>query len=149
MSTKPSISRRGFVAMNAAGAAMAAMPAVAATPAAVEAVTPVGPFNWITSGAAELSVHVGQRFRFQDEDGHSTVMRLIEVSAVDSGADRPAHLPRTEGVVAVFDGPDIAPLAEAGHRLYRVGAAGLGRADVMAGPVPRRDGSNVIEIVLN
>ncbi|KIC47793.1 hypothetical protein [Tateyamaria sp. ANG-S1] len=151
MSTKTSLTRRGFVARQVAGAAtVAALPAThamaasSATPA-----SPVGQFNWLTSGAAELSAHLGRRFQFDDETGHRTVMRLVGVEAIDSGADRPADLPRAEGVIAVFDGPDTAPLAKAGSRTYRVSAFGLGSAHVMAGPVPRRDGSHVIEIVLN
>lgn len=153
MSTKTSLSRRGFVALNAAGAAMVVLPsaATASTSMAetVTSATQVGPFNWLTSGAAELEVHIGRRFRFQDENGHSTAMRLIAVEPVNSGPNRPTDLPRAEGVIAVFDGPDAASLAEAGDRMYRVGALGLGMASVMAGPTPRRDGSNMIEIVLN
>ncbi|WP_323764549.1 hypothetical protein [Marinovum sp.] len=153
MSSNNDISRRGFVVTQVAGAAtLAALPAgttfaaVAPTPAAVPH---AGPFNWHSSGAEELTAHLGRRFRFRAEDGQTAVLKLVAVEPVNSGPHRPADLPRKSGVIAVFDGLDKGPLVDAGSRTYRVSAARIGSADLMATPVRKRDGSDVIEIVLN
>lgn len=153
MSSKTGINRRGFVATQVAGAAaLAALPAGSAMAAAVpasETAAVAGPFNWLSSGAEELAAHLGRRFRFQTEDGTTAVLKLVGIEAVDSGPHRPADLPRRSGVIAVFDGPDKAPLVDAGSQMYRVSASTIGSSTVMAAPVRKRDGSDVIEIVLN
>ncbi|KMW57529.1 hypothetical protein AIOL_002494 [Candidatus Rhodobacter oscarellae] len=92
---------------------------------------------------------IGDRFRINSPDTGELVLKLVGVEPINSGPDRPAHLPRAEGVVAVFDSPDKNPVVECGCGIYRVSHARLGAADLYMGPSPLRRGGHVVEMVLN
>lgn len=149
MTSDTKLSRRGYLASQAALAA-----AAAALPSASLGLTPSGPavpgpVDWRTATAADLHRFVGDRFRVTSPDGSVTVLHLIDVEARPFGPDAPADLPRAEGVIAVFDSPDKAPLVEAGHMIRRVSHMHLGSADLFLGPVRERDGSDVLELTLS
>lgn len=151
MTHRKDIDRRSFVLTNAALAGAAALPgtAMASAVSEAEAPTATGPLSWARATAAELEPLVGQRFRASSAETGPVALRLVAVEPVRSGAARPEGLPRAEGVIAVFDSPDKAPLVEAGHRVLRIGHARLGQADLLLGPVRERDGSHLLELVLN
>ena len=92
---------------------------------------------------------VGDRFRVTGPDGRTGVMTLIEVEPVASGVHRPLDLPRSEGVVAVFDSPDMDSFVGPDHDIHRVSHGVLGTADLFMGRSPKRSGGHVIELVLN
>ncbi len=92
---------------------------------------------------------IGDRFRINSRDTGELVLKLVSVEPVNSGPARPSHLPREEGVVALFDSPDKAPMVECGCGIYRVSHARLGSADLYMGPSPLRHGGHVLEVVLN
>ena len=149
MTEKVQLSRRSFVAANAAVAAAAAVPAVASASTAPVAAASSVPTNWETVTGDQLAGFVGDRFRVRSSEAGELVMRLIAVEPVDSGADRPSHLRRSEGVVAVFDSPDKAPLVACGQTIHRVSHPRLGSADLYFGPSCLRSGGHVLEMVLN
>ena len=148
MTEKVQLSRRSFVAANAAVAAAAAVPAVASASTAPVASKAV-PTNWETVTGDQLAGFVGDRFRVRSSEAGELVMRLIAVEPVNSGADRPSHLPRSESVIAVFDSPDKAPLVACGQTIHRVSHPRLGSADLYFGPSCLRSGGHVLEMVLN
>lgn len=149
MDNNNTLSRRAFMATNAALAAAATLPA--GTAAASAGTPPAGgaPLRWTTATAQELSGLVGDRFRVRSAEAGELVLRLVAVEPVNSGPARPADLRRAEGVVAVFDSPDKAPLVQCGHATHRVSHPRLGSADLFFGPICRRGGGHVIEMVLN
>lgn len=148
MTSDTKLSRRGYLASQAALAAAAtAVPSVSLA-ATAPSTAASGPVNWQTATAADLLRFVGDRFRVTSPDGSVAVLHLIGVEAVPFGPDAPAELPRSEGVIAVFDSPDKAPLVEAGHLTRRVSHLHLGSADLFLGPVRERDGSDVLELTL-
>ncbi len=158
MSSSSKLNRRTFVAGQAALATAAALPTAVAASATTETAATAatraraaacGPAHWHSATAVELRQFIGDRFRVQTRDHGSVVLRLSAVEPIHSGAARPKSLPRSEGVIAVFDSPDMAPLVEIGHDTHRVRHARLGQADLFMGPSPRRDGSHVIELILN
>jgi len=147
MNTLKPMGRRDVVL---SGAALATISAVPGSAAATAPVAPLAPLSgWHRATAAELEPLIGQRFRAHSPETGPVALRLVAVEPVQSGAARPAQLPRPEGVIAVFDSPDKAPLVEAGHRVLRLSHARLGSADLFIGPVRERDGSDLLEIVLN
>ncbi len=141
------IDRRGFVLRNAALAAAAAVPTGAL--ASVSDSPLRGPLDWRTLGATELEPLIGQRFRVSSPETGTIALRLIGVEPIQSGSQRPEGLPRAEGVIAVFDSPDKAPLVDAGHSILRISHARIGSADLFIGPVRERNGDHLLEIVLN
>lgn len=155
------LSRRAVLAGKAAlaglvalpGVALARTPAGAAAPTATAAptVTPAAlrPPRWHDATAEELAALVGDRFRVSTREHGDLVLKLVAVEGSTSGAARPAHLPRREGVTAVFDSPDAAPLVADGDGLHRVWHPRMGAADLYMTAVPRRSGGADIEIVLN
>lgn len=151
MTEKVQLSRRSFVAANAAVAAAAAVPAVAnATTAPVASVAPKTlPTSWETVTAEQMASLVGDRFRVRSSEAGEMVMQLIAVEPVQSGTDRPAHLSRAEGLVAVFDSPDKAPLVACEPTMHRVSHPRLGSADLYFSPSCLRSGGHVLEMVLN
>jgi hypothetical protein len=153
MTEDNSLTRRSFLATNAAVAAATALPigaaaAHAAAPVAV-ADPKTGPVRWTTATAAEFEGLVGDRFRVSSPETGNVVLRLIAVEPVDSGPARPSDLNRSEGLVAVFDSPDKAPLVQCGHATHKVSHPRLGSADLFLGPICKRSGGHVIEMVLN
>lgn len=150
MTKKTKLSRRRFVAVNAAAAGVAcAMPGQASM--APVAGVPARPLaaDWGSAGADELAQFVGDRFRIRTSDGTPLVLELKSVEPVNSGPDRPAGLSRREGVIAVFDSPDKAPLVDHGAGVHRIEHLRLGSAQFFMSPVPRRGGGHVIELSLN
>lgn len=153
MTSDTNLSRRSYLASQTALAAAAAVvPSVslAHTNASLsEPASASGPVTWLTATAADLQRFIGDRFRVTSPDGSVAVLHLLDVETVPFGADAPADLPRTEGVIAVFDSPDKAPLVEAGHLTRRVSHLHLGSADLFIGPVRERDGTDVLELTLS
>lgn len=152
MNLLSNLSRRTFLSSQAAIAALAGIPVtLRAAYAKTEQPQRKGHVTarWETATADELEQFVGQRFSVQTHgDGH-IAMRLSAIEAVDSGPDRPVSVTRREGVTAIFESPDIEPLVRDGHQTVRIRHARLGSADLFLGPVQKRDGSHVIELVLN
>ncbi len=133
------------VAVAAASSGVAA-PALACP--AHDAAQSSAPVDWRTATAPELERFVGDRFQVTSMDGSRAVLRLVAVEPVPFGPDMPADLPRREGVIAVFDSPDKAPLVDAGHQTRRLRHPVLGSADLFLGPVRKRDGDDVLEVTL-
>ena len=152
MGTVNKLSRRVFLASQAALAAMAGLPAVSIASSAKAAYAgnrSDTKARWDTATAEDLEQFVGDRFRVRAEGFGDIVMRLVAVEAANSGPHRPVSLARSEGVTAVFESPDMEPLVRAGHQTYSVRHTWLGSADLFLGPVPKRSGGHVIELVLN
>ena len=149
MTSDTKLSRRSYLASQAAIAATAtALPSAALAHADLDPVSS-GPVNWRTATAADLQRFIGDRFRVMSPDGSVTVLHLIDVEARPFGPDAPADLPRAEAVSAVFDSPDKAPLVETGHMTRRISHMHLGSADLFLGPVHTRDGSDLLELTLS
>ena len=110
---------------------------------------PCAPARWDTATADELAGFVGQRFRVRTRTQGDIVLKLVALEPHASGGARPAHLPRREGVTALFDSPDIAPLLDEGAGTYAVSHPLIGSADLHLGTSPRRDGGTEIVLVLN
>ncbi|WP_425102043.1 DUF6916 family protein [Tropicibacter sp. S64] len=152
MTNQTRMSRRAAVAGTAVCAAAAALPGTASAlsdpaprTAPASALTP----RWTSATADELASFVGQRFRFRSADHGTIALTLVGVVAHVSGPGRPAQLPRREGVTALFDGPDMAPMVAAQHGMYTISHPRLGGADLYVTAAPRRDGRAYIELVLN
>ena len=148
------ISRRAVLAGQAALAGLMALPGHAATrvaPATDCAAKPAAclPPRWHSATAEELAGLVGDRFRIRTQGHGNLVMRLVSVEPNRSGPARPDHLPRREGVTAVFDSPDMAPLVAQGYGTHQVYHPRVGRAELHLQAVPRRSGGHFIEAVLN
>lgn len=143
------LTRRGFVAANAAAAVTLASAQGAqafcgkghAMDAAVRA-------DWTTATATELEPFIGDRFRVSSDTAGELVLKLVEVIPGNSGPHRPSHLARKESVIAVFDSPDKAPLVDCGHATHTFRHSVLGTADLFAGSVCNRAGEHTIEVVL-
>lgn len=146
MAEKTGINRRDFMASTAAVAGMSTT-AVAATPELGD--TPVVVTNWARTTHAEMSSLIGQRFHVTAPDGRTGILELVDAEPVSSGPDRPADLPRAEGVVAVFDSLDKDFFVGAEHSMHRVSHVKLGTANLFMGRSPKRSGGDVIEMVLN
>ena len=101
------------------------------------------------STAADLQSLVGEVARIRGDGVRSVSLTLVAALAAPSGPARPAHLLRQDGVVLVFDGPDIASLVAGGHGLYTVRMPRLGAERLYMGPVPKRSGGHTFEAVLN
>lgn len=153
------LSRRAVLAGKAALAGLAVLPAAArarapgvAGPAAQ---APGGegaavlPPRWHDATAEELAALVGQRFRATSPAHGALALKLEALEPGVSGAARPAHLPRREGVVAIFDSPDAGPLIAEGGGHLTLWHRRMGAAELYATAVPRRSGGARIEIVLN
>ncbi len=151
MSQSVKLNRRSFLAANAALAATSVVPATAATSAASSVTTSAtaAPLAWHSVTSDALNAFVGDRFRVKTEDGDTLVLRLVAVEPFSSGPDRPVDLPRSEGLIAVFDSPDKACLVDCGHKMHRVSHPNLGSAHLFMGPSQRRNGDHVLEMVLN
>lgn len=147
MDTSSTVDRRGFIAANVAIAGAATLPQVAA--AATEAVDGVKPMNWAQATATQMVDLIGERFRVTTPEGEHLVVQLAHVDSIYSGIDRPEGLPRSEGVSLLFQSADMAPMVQCGHVMHRFSHPRLGAADLLAGPVCNRDGSHLIELVLN
>lgn len=144
------LNRRSFFAMTAAAASVATSGGAAVSVELSEAAAPRAvSANWSQATFDDLSALVGDRFRVTAPDGRAGVMTLVDVEPVVSGAARPADLPRPEGVVAVFDSPDMDMFIGAEHAIHRVSHGRLGTADLFLGRSPRQSGGHVIELVLN
>lgn len=154
MSNTDNLSRRGFVAVQAAAVAATGLGVGGATQAATQSATqPIAQpaaMDWPTVTAEGFGALVGDRFQLKTEAGKTAVMRLVEVEPIHSGPARP-DLPRKEGLVAIFasEGADDQELVTAGHQLHRVSHWRLGAADLHMGPSPRRGGGHYFELVLN
>lgn len=151
MTSRIKMNRRAYLTGQAVAVASAsvAAPAVACTGHGDDLATgTTGRVDWRTATAAELERFVGDRFQVASYDGGTAVLRLVAVEPVPFGADMPADLPRREGVIAVFDSPDKAPIVSGGHQTRRVKHPVLGSADLFLGPVRKRDGDDVLEITL-
>lgn len=145
MTKNAKMNRRGFLASQAALAATAAgLSAAPATPATATGARP----DWATATAADLERFIGDRFLVSAPDTGNVVIRLVEVEAVPFGPHAPAHLPRSESVIAVFDSPDKAPIETGGQLTRRVSHPVLGAADLFIGPDRKRDGSNQLVVTL-
>jgi len=155
MSILNQISRRTVLVGQAALAGLGALPgmALARNPAATDCATEGGsacvPARWHSTTAEELAAHVGDRFRVSSPEHGNLVLKLVAVEPHASGAARPGDLPRREGVTALFESPDMAPLVADGYGTYRVSHPRIGAADLYLSAAPRRSGGNYIEAVLN
>jgi hypothetical protein len=156
MTILSSLSRRTFLASQAALATLAgltgAASAATSAPATLDdaALGPAtGPVRWDTATADQLEQFIGDRFRVRSREHGDFVLRLVEVEPIRSGPHRPAHLRRSEGSVAVFDSPDGPELAAYGDQILRLSHARLGQAELFMGPTPLRNGRQVLEAVLN
>lgn len=138
----------GQVAVAAAATVAAPSATFAASDAASDTVTSTARVNWQTATASDLERFIGDRFRVSAQDMPNTVLRLVAVESVPLGPDAPAHLPRQETVIAVFDSPDKAPIVDAGHLTRFVSHSRLGTAPLFLGPVRRRNGDDVVEMIL-
>ncbi|MEQ6204701.1 hypothetical protein ABMC88_16790 [Sulfitobacter sp. HNIBRBA2951] len=153
MSFLNKVSRRTVMAGQAALAGLAALPSiasarVASTGAGLAPATTLAP-RWDTATAEELAPFVGERFRVKTQAHGTLVLKLVAVTASASGDDRPAAIRRREGVVAIFDSPDIAPLVADGEGVHRVHHPRIGSADLYMAAAPRQNGGSYIEVVLN
>ena len=159
MGVMTGISRRGLLAAQAGLAAMIALPGAARArarapgadclPAGDGAGPACAPARWPTATAEELSAHLGERFRVHSAAHGTMVLRLVAVEPARSGAARPRGLARREGVTAVFESPDMAPLVAEGAGLYRVSHPRIGAADLYLSALPRQGGGHHVELVLN
>jgi len=145
------LSRRGFMAANAAAAALTTVPLAtsAGTPSPTGATIKSSPMTWTQISADGFESLIGDRFHVSTAEAGAVVMTLIAVERVDSGPHRPSDLPRSHGITAVFDSPDKQPLIDCGHATHRVSHPRLGSADLFMGPTCLREGGHEIEIVLN
>ncbi|MEL7091706.1 MAG: twin-arginine translocation signal domain-containing protein [Pseudomonadota bacterium] len=147
MTQHTGINRRHFMA----GSAVAAT-AVTATPGAAgidsSTAQPIVT-DWARLGPQDMTAFIGHRFRVTAPDGRSGILELIDAEPIPSGPDRPANLPRGEGVVAVFDSPDKDLFLDAEAKMHRVSHPILGSADLLIARSPKRSGGDVIELVLN
>ncbi len=141
-------SRREFLAVNAAALGVAIAPAVGSASVGPTP-TVTAPTDWARVTAPEMSQLIGTRFKVTAADGRQGVLELVDVEPVRSGAERPSHLPRAEGLIAVFDSPDKDHFIADEHALYQVSNARLGSSTLFLGRSPRRAGGDVIEMVLN
>lgn len=107
------------------------------------------PARWHSATADELASYVGDRFRVDSAVHGALVLKLVALEAHASGPARPAGLARREGVTAVFESSDMAPLVADGYGTYRVSHPRIGAADLYLSASPRRGGGNYIEVVLN
>ena len=148
MTEKLQLNRRTFLAANAAVAAAATVPGQALACTKGEAHSASAPMSWETVTPDQMAGLVGERFRVNSPETGDLVMQLVAVEPGNSGAARPAGLPRSESLVAVFDSPDKAPIVDCGCGIYRVNHARLGAADLYMGPSPLRKGDHVLEMVL-
>ncbi|WP_146344150.1 DUF6916 family protein [Phaeobacter marinintestinus] len=148
MTSEIKMNRRTYLTGQAVAVAAAtvAAPAVACTKG--QSAKSAGRVYWNNATAADLERFVGDRFKVASEDGSAAVLRLVAVEPVPFGSDAPASLPRSEGVIAVFDSPDKAPIVAGGHQTRRVRHPVLGSADLFLGPVRKRNGDDVLEITL-
>lgn len=142
------LTRRGFVAVNAAAAATLATSQGANAFCAKGHATETVRADWMTASARELEPFIGDRFRVSSPQAGDLVLRLVAVEPANSGSDRPTHLPRKESVIAVFDSPDKAPLVDCGHATHTFRHHVLGTTDLFAGPVCNRAGDHMIEVAL-
>ena len=142
MSKSIKLSRRGFMA------AQAGVVAVGASGAASAAVFS-RPVSWATMTRKDLSPLIGETFTARTEDGQKFDLKLVDAELVKSGWHRPMDLARREGVVAVFDSPHAAKLAEAGHQTVRLHHPQLGSAEIFLGAVPSRSKGHLIEAIFN
>lgn len=155
MSLFHTTTRRACLAAQGAWAILLAMPGAtranaASIAAGAEPVRPEPePARWATATAEELRRHIGARFRVRTQSGENFVMRLTALEPASSGPHRPRDLLRAEGVTAVFDSPDLAPLKRAGCQTCRVSHPSIGAADLMLSLAPRRSGGHLVELVLN
>jgi len=157
MSILNRITRRTALAGKAALAGMAFLPGVAAarslSPMAEcspgNATSACLPARWHSATAEELAGYVGDRFRVKSAEHGTLVLKLKAVEASASGPVRPGDLPRREGVTAVFESPDMAPLVADGYGTYRVSHPRIGSADLFMSAAPRRGGGDYIEVTLN
>ncbi|MDA3859494.1 MAG: hypothetical protein PF480_14985 [Roseovarius sp.] len=156
MSILNQISRRTVLVGQAALAGLGALPgmALARSPAAALDCAAEGgnaclPARWHSATAEELAAHVGDRFRVSSPEHGNLVLKLVAVEPHASGTARPGDLPRREGVTALFESPDMAPLVADGYGTYRVSHPRIGTADLYLSAAPRRNGGNYIEVVLN
>jgi hypothetical protein len=154
------LSRRTVLAAQAALAGLTALPGLAMASTApvlgaeVDGCATQGgkaciPARWHTATAEELAGYIGDRFRVNSAKHGTLVLKLVAVEAHKSGPARPVDLQRREGVTAVFESRDMAPLVADGHGTYRVSHPHIGAADLFASATPRRFGGHHIEIVLN
>lgn len=149
MTKKAQLSRRSFVAANAAVAVAATAPgaATAMCKGGMHAASEK-PVDWLTATAEDLQKLIGDRFRVRTKDAEEVVLKLVSVEPGHSGPERPAGLTRAESVVAVFDSPDKKPLVDTGDQIHRFSHYRLGSADLLATPGRKRDGDHYVEIVL-
>ena len=155
MKPNPGMTRRTALALKGAVLASAALPGAAGATLATGAAgatgangVQTGGAGWHTATADDLEPMIGQRFTLRSRHG-DLAMKLVSVERGNSGPARPSGLPRCEGVVAVFESPDMAPLVCDGHCTYTIRHRRLGSMALFAGPVPKRGGGHVLEMVLN
>ncbi|WP_136442430.1 DUF6916 family protein [Pacificoceanicola onchidii] len=105
--------------------------------------------RWETTTSAEMAGLVGDRFRFRSAEHGTIVLKLVELEDHPSGPHRPAHLPRRDGMTALFEGPDMAPIVADGGGTFEVSHPRMGRATLYVTAAPTRSGSALVELVLN
>lgn len=149
MEIKSKLNRRDFLRANGAAVAATTLPGATYAHIQQSAAPKVCSTNWACAGYDDMASLVGERFRVTASDGRSGVMTLVAAEPVHSGEDRPEHLMRKEGVVAVFDSPDKDWFVDGEHATYRISNARLGAADLFMGRSPTVSGDDVLEIVLN
>lgn len=149
MTDKIQLSRRTFLAANAAVAATAAAAVPASQAMACAKGQHSASLSWETVTSDQMASLVGDRFRVSSPEAGELVMQLVAVEPVDSGPDRPADLARSETLIAVFDSPDKAPLVACGGQIHRVNHPRLGAADLYFQPSCLRKGGHVLEMVLS
>ncbi|MFT5623565.1 MAG: hypothetical protein ACI8Z0_000053 [Lentimonas sp.] len=155
------ISRRTVLVAQAALAGLSVLPGMASARTASTLDANAGttgcaaqskaclPARWHSATADELASYVGDRFRVDSAVHGALVLKLVALEAHASGQSRPAGLTRREGVTAVFESSDMAPLVADGYGTYRVSHPRIGAADLYLSASPRRGGGNYIEVVLN
>lgn len=105
--------------------------------------------DWNTATYKEMALLTNRTFNGLTPSGMPLDLVLSRVEKNNSGASRPKHLARSEGMVLVFDSPQAKWLFESGETTVKIWQNALGEANLLVNALPKRHGGYVIEIVLN
>ncbi|MEP3654448.1 MAG: hypothetical protein ABJO36_06080 [Litorimonas sp.] len=105
--------------------------------------------DWKTGTADDFAPLVNQPFMAKLKDGTLLHLTLVDVEASNSGAARPKHLARSEGVTLTFKSDFAEDLAKQGDHTVWIFNHALGNFEAFLGTTPRRTGGYDIELILN
>ena len=107
--------------------------------------------SWETVAEPEFKVFKRQYFHVLTDDNRPIRLRLLKIIPGNSGPNRPKHLRRREGLIAVFNTSkaNCDWFVKNGHQSVNIWHHALGNSRVFLGAVPSPRGGHKIEMVLN